>query len=246
MHINNIGFGFLCFGDEYYFKGTKEKIITLIELGFMCYVMTDKPDYFKNFNIFLIKYDRQNKSYSDKINIIKNMFFERHNIGVIIDSDSDIIGYEWVNFIKDYNFKSGITYIDTLNNHVIKKKYISDLNLKSNEWKEYYDLSSTLHSGFENNDLIWEYVIIFNKVEFNMGNFFETYNILQKMREKIDISMNKKVLGAGEGISLTISCLKNNIPLQFDENLSKILKKEIKPISKYYTPKSKLPKWMNQ
>lgn len=244
--INNIGFGFLCFGDNLYFRGTEEKIIKLTEMGFTCYILTDNPSYFKNHNVYLINYKKELKSYSDKISIIKNMFFEKHNIGIIIDSDSNVISYGWVEFIKNYNFKKGISYIDTLSNHRSKKKYINQLNLNSNEWKQYYELGSSIYENFENNDLIWEYVLVFNKEGFKMSYFFETYSKLQKIRETIDVSMGKKILGAGEGISLTISCLKNEIPLQFDEELSNVLKKEIKPISLRYTPKNEWPTWMKE
>jgi hypothetical protein len=246
MRINDIGFGFLCFGDKLYFKGTVEKITKLSNLGYTCYVLTDKPQYFKHYDSINIKYDRGVYSYYDKITLIKHIFEEQHDIIIIIDSDSDILDYNWLNFISDYNFKEGVTYIDTLSNHISKKKYIKDLNLNSNEWYEYTDYARTLVNNFDEYDLIWEYVLIFNKNGFDLELFFSTFSKLQIVKESKDIRMNKKIIGAGEGISLTISCIKNNISLQFDTLVSNELCKEIKPISIHYTPKNKLPKWMNQ
>ncbi len=67
--MNNIGFGILCFGDDYYFKGTKEKIKELISLDYSVYIITDKPNEFQNSNdlINIIHYDRQVKSYHYKM-----------------------------------------------------------------------------------------------------------------------------------------------------------------------------------
>lgn len=67
--MNNIGFGILCFGDDYYFKGTKEKIKELISLNYPVYIITDKANKFQTSNelIHIINYDRQIKSYHDKM-----------------------------------------------------------------------------------------------------------------------------------------------------------------------------------
>jgi hypothetical protein len=246
MRSNNIGFGFLCFGNKIYYKGTEEKIIKLSNLGYTCYILTDEPEYFKHYDTINIKYNRGVYSYYDKVTLINIIFEKSHNIAVIIDSDSDIVGYDWVNFISDYEFKDGVTYIDTLVNHISNKKHIKELNLISNEWVEYTNYAKSLLNNFEEYELIWEYVLIFNKDGFNIKKFFETYSKLQIVKESTDIRMNKKIIGAGEGISILISCIKNNIPLQLDQIISNELRKEIRPISSHYTPKNKLPIWMRQ
>jgi hypothetical protein len=243
--MNKIGFGFLCFGDEIYFKGTIDKIKNLSH-RYPIFILTEKPDRFENFNVNIIKYDRKKFSYSDKMLLVKHLFDFDLDFLIIIDSDSDVVGYEWLNFIDRYDFKSGVTYIDTLQNHVTKKKFINELNLQTNEWYDYYIHANHIVPNFDQHELIWEYFLIINKNEFEVNNFFEIYNQLQEIRENIDVRMNKKIVGAGEGISLMVSCKKTGIPIQYDDILSTEIKKYIKPILRRYTPKNKLPKWMNQ
>jgi hypothetical protein len=243
--MNKIGFGFLCFGDEIYFKGTVDKIKNLTH-RYPIFVLTEKPEVFQNFNVHTIKYDREKFSYSDKMLLIKHTFEYDLDYLIIIDSDSDIIGYEWLNFIDKYQFKYGITYVDTLRNHVTKKHFINELNLQTNEWYDYYKLANHILPDFDKNELIWEYFLIINKNEFNVNEFFEIYGKLQQIRENIDITMNKNIIGAGEGISLMVSCKKTGIPIQYDDTLSNEIKKYIKPILRRYTPKNKLPKWMTE
>ena len=51
----SIGFGFFCFGDDYYYQGTKEKMNKIIEMGFESYVLTENRDEF----IYDFKSDRK-------------------------------------------------------------------------------------------------------------------------------------------------------------------------------------------
>ena len=49
MIKKKIGIGIFCFGDDYYFKGTLEKIQHILNYGFSCFILTDEPDYFENY-----------------------------------------------------------------------------------------------------------------------------------------------------------------------------------------------------
>ena len=44
--MNNIGFGFFCFGESYYYKGAGDKIKQIIKRGYKCYILTENPEYF--------------------------------------------------------------------------------------------------------------------------------------------------------------------------------------------------------
>ena len=44
--MNNIGFGIFCFGEEYYYKGTVEKINNILNGGYHCYILTENTDFF--------------------------------------------------------------------------------------------------------------------------------------------------------------------------------------------------------
>ena len=44
--MNNIGFGIFCFGEDYYYQGTFDKIRNILNEGYHCYILTDTPDKF--------------------------------------------------------------------------------------------------------------------------------------------------------------------------------------------------------
>lgn len=94
--MNNIGIGIMCFGDVSYFRGTKEKVKELNSLDYPVYIITDKPNEFQSSNklINVINYDRQIKSYHDKM-LLPKYILENHEICIILDADLHI---------KDYSF----------------------------------------------------------------------------------------------------------------------------------------------
>ena len=44
--MNNIGFGIFCFGQEYYYKGTIDKINSILDKGYHCYILTEDTEFF--------------------------------------------------------------------------------------------------------------------------------------------------------------------------------------------------------
>ena len=45
--MNDIGFGIFCFGKNYYYRGTFEKIDKILEEGYPIYVLTESPEIFE-------------------------------------------------------------------------------------------------------------------------------------------------------------------------------------------------------
>ena len=166
--MNNIGFGIFCFGDEFYFKGTFEKINHILHQGFHCYILTDAPQRFKNYNslVHLIPHKRITKSYHDKLSLPKYIL-DNHDIAILLDADNDIRDYTFLNDLKHYKFKKGISYISSLLEHRAKLEYIKEVNMKHPEWEEYDRFANSILSNYGEYESIWEYFLIFNKDGFN-------------------------------------------------------------------------------
>ena len=97
--MNNIGFGIFCFGQDYYFKGTKEKIKELLNVGLPVYILTDKPEEFVKYpQVTIIQYDRHLKSYSDKM-ILPKYILKNHNICILLDADTHVTDYSFFNLL---------------------------------------------------------------------------------------------------------------------------------------------------
>lgn len=240
--MNNIGFGIFCFGEDYYYRGTKEKIKELINVGLPVYVLTDKPEEFSG--VTAIQYDRHLKSYSDKM-ILPKYILKNHDICILLDADTHVTDYSFLESLKTYNFKKGITYIDTLLNHKAKKEFVKDLvNEKNVEWKSYVDYATKLYPQFIEHETIWEYFLVINKDGFDINSFYYYYEKLQLVKEYSDLSLKKEINGAGEGISIQISCKSSNIEIQKDIELYKLLEGKMISISRRHTPRHLWPNWM--
>ena len=244
--MENIGFGIMCFGEEKYFRGTVEKLVKLLEKGYYCYVLTDNPGYFlKEFwgkRLEIIPYKRDYKSYYDKISIVKHIH-DKHNIAILMDADLHIINYDLFEKLNQYDFKEGVTYIDTLLNHTAKFKTVGDIPMDATEWVEYKQYVSDLYPKVNEVETLWEYFIVFNKVGFDSNKFFNTYEKLQVVKEYCDVKLNKDVSGAGEGISVSVSCLVNNIPISKDLRLVTLAQNTLKPITRH-TPTMEIPRYL--
>ena len=238
-----IGVGILCFGDEFYFNGTLNKLSNLSNYDIDCYVITDKPNYFGMSNVNVIPYKREIKSYSDKLQLPKYIL-EKNDICIIIDADADIKDFTIFDRLKKYNFKPGISYINTLLNHPTKKKLIGDINMKENEWREYCSYSKSILPTFESYETIWEYFLVINKVGFNSNKFYYEYEKLQLVKEYCDLPYHKPVVGAGEGISILISSILSETPIQRDDELFEMLENNVISISKRHTKPQFWPSWM--
>lgn len=249
MHFNmrKIGVGIFCFGDEHYFNGTVNKINNLFDQNIKTYVLTDNPEFFKKkytpLLLSIIPYKRKIKSYHDKTILVKHIL-EENDIALLIDADTDIKNFKVFDKIKKHNFSEGISYVQTLETHPTNKKYIKEINMKQDEWREYHSYSKSILKNFDDNETIWEYFLIFNKSGFNQDDFFLEYEKLQIVKENCDLSYNKNVLGAGEGITIQTSSVLSNTPIKRDEVLNDILKDEVIGISKRHTKPSLWPNWM--
>ena len=244
--MESIGFGIMCFGEEKYFRGTIEKIKNLTELGFKCYLLTDDPDRF--FTLFwgtsieIIPYKRSYKSYYDKISLVKNIH-KNHDIAILLDADLHVIDYSLFEKLKSYDFKDGISYVDTLWNHSAKFKTVGDIPMGADEWLDFKNYLNEIYPSWSNIETIWEYFIVFNKNGFKSHDFFNDYEKLQVVKEWCDVKLNKGVSGAGEGVSVSVSCLKNDIPLSMDMRLETLTKNTLKPITRH-TPPNEVPSYL--
>lgn len=245
--MNNIGFGIFCFGSELYYKGSVEKIKNILNSGFHCYVLTEDPGYFdqhiSSMYLHMIKYDRYFKSYSDKLILFKYIL-RQHDIGILIDADANITNYSFLDELKKYNFKYGISYIETLLAHSANKEFVKDLlNIQHQEWSSYDLYTKKLYPNYGELQTMWEYFLVINKIGFNEKRFFEHYEKLQIAKEFSDLGMGKEVNGAGEGISISVASKLSDSDLSYDLKLKEILKDNVIPITRH-TPHGQLPNWM--
>jgi hypothetical protein len=246
--MNNIGFGIFCFGEEYYFKGALDKIKHILDEGYHCYILTDTPEYFTTRYptsfVHIIQYDRNFKSYSDKM-ILPKYILRKHNISILIDADTHVTDYSFLSTLKNYNFKNGITYIDTLLNHKSKREFVKDLIQPTQvEWKSYIEYLKKIYPNYGDFETMWEYFIVINKIGFNETNFNHHYEKLQIIKEYDDVHMGKQVNGAGEGISIQVSSKLSGSEIQRDLLLYDMLKDKMVSVSRRYTPKEFWPDWM--
>jgi hypothetical protein len=245
--MNNIGFGIFCFGDDFYYKGTRDKINYILDEGYTCYVLTENTNEFTHkwspHQINLIEYKRSFKSYHDKLILVKHVL-KNHDICILIDADTHIKDFSFLYEFKKYDFKEGISYIDTLLNHPAKREFVKDIVLDTPEWNSYKLYAETILPSYGGLETIWEYFLVINKSGFNQDSFFENYEKLQIAKEFSELRMNKQVSGAGEGISIAISSKLSNTNIQKDLYLYELLKDKMISVSRRHTPRDLWPKWM--
>jgi hypothetical protein len=243
--MNNIGFGIFCFGEDYYYRGTKEKIKQLLNAELSVYVLTDKPEEFIEYpQVHVIQYNRHLKSYSDKM-ILPKYILKNHDICILLDADTHVTDYSFLESLKTYSFNKGVSYIDTLLNHSAKKGIVKDLVNETNpEWKTYVEYASKLYPPFFNLETMWEYFLVINKDGFDVNSFYYYYEKLQVVKEFSDLPLKKEISGAGEGISIQISCKSANIEIQRDLELYSLLEGKMISISRIHTPRHLWPNWM--
>ncbi len=243
--MNNIGFGIFCFGENFYYRGTKEKIKQLLNAELSVYVLTDKPEEFIEYpQVHVIQYNRHLKSYSDKM-ILPKYILKNHDICILLDADTHVTDYSFLESLKTYSFNKGVSYIDTLLNHSAKKGIVKDLVNQTNpEWKTYVEYASKLYPPFFNLETMWEYFLVINKDGFDVNSFYYYYEKLQVVKEFSDLPLKKEISGAGEGISIQISCKSANIEIQRDLELYSLLEGKMISISRIHTPRHLWPNWM--
>ncbi len=246
--MNNIGFGIFCFGEEYYYKGTVEKINRILEAGFHCYILTETPEYFeKKYTpsfVHTIEYNRSFKSYADKM-ILPKYILKNHDIAVMIDADTHITDYSCIKDLKNYTFKEGITYTDTLENHKSGRAWVKDLIVtESPEWNAYHNYAKKIDPSYIELGTLWEYFLVINKTGFNQDSFYLHYEKLQLAKEFSDLSMNKEINGAGEGISIQIAAKLSESKINRDLELYSLLKDKMVSVSRRFTRPEFWPDWM--
>jgi hypothetical protein len=245
--MNNIGFGIFCFGDEFYYTGANFKIQNIIEQGFHCYVLTENPDYFTSKYatdlLHTITYNRTFKSYHDKMILPKHVL-KNHDYCCLIDADLHIKDFSFVDILKTYEFKYGITYIDTLKSHRANREFVKDLIGDGPEWNAYKVYAEKIYPSYKEFETIWENFVIINKIGFKQNQFYDYYEKLQLSKEFSDLYTNKKVSGAGEGISLAISAKLSGCDIQRDTALYEIMKDKIIDVSRNFTRPEFWPDFM--
>jgi hypothetical protein len=245
----NIGFGIFCFGEEHYYKGTIEKINNIINFDYDCFILTENIDYFKEAfinteYIHFCHYDREYKSYHDKMSLV-NIVLKNHDIVILIDADTYIKDYSFLSDLRGFNFKEGITYIDTLLNHNARRKFVKELiNKESDEWKPYINYVSKLYPDFGEFETMWEYFLIINKNGFNSKKFYYFYERLQLAKEFSDLPYKKVVNGAGEGISIQVAGKLSETNVERDLILYDMLKNKMTSLSKRFIRPELWPDWM--
>jgi len=218
--MNDIGFGILCFGDDYYYRGAKEKEEKITQAGFKCVILTDKPNSFVGQYVY---YERELRSYHDKMILPKDLLISR-DICILIDADTHITDYSFLDDLKTYKFKEGISYIETLFTHPEEKSFVKELNLNLPEWNEYKKYASSILPTFKELPLMWEYFLVINPtLETDLRKFYKIYEKLQIVKEFCDITAKKVILGNGEGVSISIAASLSDIPCQRDNELYNLI-----------------------
>jgi hypothetical protein len=245
--MNNIGFGIFCFGDDFYFRGADEKINKIISDDFHCYILTDNTEYFtKKYEsnlLHVILYDKSFRSYHDKM-LLPKFILKEHDYCILLDADVHVTDYSFLDIIKTYQFKYGITYIDTLLNHPAKKEFVKEIVLDTPEWNSYKNYAEKIYPPFLNCETIWEYVLVINKIGFNQKMFYNYYEKLQLAKDFSDLLVNKDVNGAGEGVSITIAAKLSHSDIQRDMELYDIMAYKMQSVSRRFMRPENWPDWM--
>jgi len=228
-----IGIGILCFGDKEYFENTTQKVNRILNEGFAPYILTDNTEYFEkiyssNF-VKIIPYLRSLKSYHDKLILVKYMM-KYHDISIILDADIEINDWSFLRDLRTYQFKYGITYLETLKRQYGGKEWIKNVVLDHGEWNSYKRYVEKMYPSYGEHETIWEHLLIFNKIGFNYNRFFEHYEKLQLCKDFSDLELGKTVGGAGEGISIMVSSKLSETDIQKDEELFHLIRDKINPL----------------
>jgi hypothetical protein len=244
--MNNIGVGIFCFGDDFYYKGAIDKINHFLAEGFHCYILTEDPSQFTKYSpnvLHIINYDRSFKSYHDKMILPKHVL-KNHDYCLLIDADTHITDYSFIDNLKTYEFKNGISYIDTLKNHAANREFVKELMGDGPEWVSYKAYAEKLCPSYGEFETIWEHFLIINKRGFNQRLFYNYYEKLQISKEFSDLYISKPVNGPGEGISIAIASKVSETEIQKDIVLFGIMKDKLISISRKYIRPELWPDWM--
>ena len=152
-----------------------------------------------------------------------------YDISIIIDADLEITDWSFLDDLKTYEFKYGISYLENLKGHQNGKERVKDLVSDHGEWGSYKIYVNKVYPPYGELETIWEYLLIFNKIGFN-SKFFEHYEKLQLCKDFSDLNFNKTVNGAGEGVSISIASKLSGTDIQKDNELFNLIKDKINPL----------------
>jgi hypothetical protein len=177
--------------------------------------------------------------------ILPKRILEIHDYCILIDADTHIKDYSFLKTLKKYQFKNGISYIDTLKNHSANREFVKELiNPESPEWNSYHTYANKIFPSYGEFETMWEYFLVINKVGFKITQFYNQYEKLQLAKEFSDLHLNKEINGAGEGISIQISAKLSDSDIQRDMELYEMLKDNMLSISRRHTRMEFWPEWM--
>ena len=234
-----VSFAFLCFGDRYYFNGTHDKL-TRIARAHDTVILTDDPSFFESREYAvlprIIEYERNPKSYHDKIIPVREAL-RSSDVCVFIDSDVIVKDWGFLDMLDSYDFQPGISYIQTLADNILMKSKFGELQTDSVMWKGFVDHCIEIYPGLMDSTLVWEYFMTFTAADMNDG-FYETYRALQTIKEACDSEAGNRILGPGEGVTMTVAASLNSVPMGHDTILMNALAGRINSISRQYLPES--------
>jgi hypothetical protein len=176
--------------------------------------------------------------------ILPKHVLKNHDFCCLIDADLHIKDFTFIDILKTYEFKYGITYIHTLKSHRANREFVKDLMGEGPEWNSYKVYAEKLYPSYKEFETIWENFLIINKIGFKQKQFYDYYEKLQISKEFSDLYTNKKVSGAGEGISLAISAKLSDSDIQRDNDLYEIIKDKILDVSRNFTRPEFWPDFM--
>ena len=232
--MNKIVIGIMCFGEDYYFNHVKSKLNQFRDRKITCFILTDKPNEFVGYsNVYTIPYIRKLKSYHDKMVLVKKIL-DWNDLCILMDADLLLKDYSFIDTLLNYQFKKGITYIDTLKNHRCNFEYISDIqmNPENIDWYNYRKYVEKICPNYNDLETIYEYFMIFNKDGFN-DDFYSTYEKLQVLKEACELMSKERIIhGGAEGVSIQISAKITNTQIQRDEELFLLIKDKAQNINK--------------
>lgn len=191
-------------GDKYH--NYAKNLITKIkeETSIPIILLTDKPNYYDEFDVDVFEYNKLVPSFIDKIRIC-NYALGKYDVAIYLDTDTtfDFKLLEDIKFSNGFHFWWWWKVNWRIYDHLENKDYFKDVEEYCIRKKLNYKNAELIHEGF--------FVI---KKDNNLNKFFEIVYDLGIIMEKNDLKSNNIPIGRAEGLCMGISLLnsgfKNN------------------------------------